>query len=85
MPGVTSVSKDGDTYRVICSNGESLIPKIVLAADQAGIVVVGVTVIKPTLETVFLQLTGHAYREEGEVPASEPELDDGVPAASGGH
>jgi ABC-2 type transport system ATP-binding protein len=84
MPGVNSTSKDGDTYRVICSNGESLIPKIVLAADEAGIVVAGVTVIKPTLEEVFLQLTGHAYREEGELPPATPDLQDGVLATSGG-
>jgi ABC-2 type transport system ATP-binding protein len=70
MPGVTSVTNDGTTYRVKCSNGEALIPKTVLAADQAGIVVAGVTVIKPTLDEVFLHLTGRAYREEGAVPAA---------------
>ena len=84
MPGVTSVTKVGETYRVKCSNGESLIPKTVLAADQAGIVVAGVTVIKPTLDQVFLHLTGHAYREEGETPAatSEGEIA-GAPAPGG--
>jgi len=75
MPGVTSVTKVGETYRVKCSNGESLIPKTVLAADEAGIVVAGVTVIKPTLDEVFLHLTGHAYREEGEAPPPAAEGD----------
>lgn len=69
MPGVTNVARRGDTYRVKCSNGESLVPKAVLAAAQAGISVTGVTVIKPTLDEVFLTLTGRAYREEGEAPA----------------
>ncbi|MCI4317810.1 MAG: ATP-binding cassette domain-containing protein [Thermoplasmata archaeon] len=69
MPGVSGVTRSGDTYRVKCSNGESLVPKTVLAASQAGIEVRGVIVIKPTLDEVFLQLTGHAYREE-ELPGA---------------
>ena len=81
LPGVTGVSRSANTYRVKCSNGESLVPKSVLAASQAGIDLLGVTVIKPTLDEVFLQLTGHAYREEGETaaPAEGPDHD----AASG--
>ena len=66
LPGVTAVTRNGETYRVKCSKGESLVPKAVTAAGQAGIDIVGVSVIKPTLDEVFLQLTGHAYREEGE-------------------
>jgi ABC-2 type transport system ATP-binding protein len=83
MPGVSSVTKDGDTYRVKCSNGESLIPKTVLAADQAGIVVAGVTVIKPTLDEVFLHMTGRAYREEGEAHGLSTEGDETGAAAPG--
>ncbi len=81
MPGVSAVTRAGDTYRVKCSNAEALVPKTVLAAAQAGIVVLGVTVIKPTLDEVFLHLTGHAYREEGELPADNggPETDVGTP------
>jgi ABC-2 type transport system ATP-binding protein len=70
MPGVLGVTRTGDTYRVKCSNGESLVPKAVLAAAQAGIDLVGVTVIKPTLDEVFLGLTGREYREEGAPPAA---------------
>ncbi|MGI0053710.1 MAG: ATP-binding cassette domain-containing protein [Thermoplasmata archaeon] len=83
LPGVVSVVSEGTTYRAKCSNGESLVPKAVIAAERAGIDVVGVTVIKPTLDEVFLQLTGHAYREEGGVhsapaePAAGPTVVDG--------
>jgi hypothetical protein len=38
----------------------------VLAAERAGISVRGVKVVSPTLDEVFLELTGHAYREEGD-------------------
>jgi ABC-2 type transport system ATP-binding protein len=71
MPGVKAVSRGEDSYRVKCTNGEQLIPKVVLAAEQAGISVRGVTAVKPTLDEVFLELTGHAYREEGEAPKPE--------------
>jgi hypothetical protein len=83
---VKGVSRREDTYRVKCSNGERLIPKVVLAAEQAGITVRGVTVLKPTLDEVFLELTGHAYREEGELPRPEPtDGAEGSPEAGGGH
>ena len=76
MPGVSGVTRAGDTYRVRCSDGESLVPQSVVAATQGGTAVSKVAVIKPTLDEVFLQLTGHAYREEGEAAAAnsaEPE------------
>lgn len=82
LPGVTGVTRKDDTFRVKCSNGESLVPKTVMAAAQAGIDLLGVTVIKPTLDEVFLQLTGRAYREEGSAhPSAEPTEPD---AAAGG-
>jgi len=84
MPGVTGVARSGDTYRVKCSNGESLVPKAILASTQAGVDVVGATVIKPTLDEVFLALTGHAYREEGEVPGTTADPEPGAAAAAGG-
>jgi ABC-2 type transport system ATP-binding protein len=80
LPGATAILRTGDTYRVKCSNGESLVPKAVITSAQAGVNITGATVIKPTLEEVFLQLTGHAYREEGDAPAtpSVPEIDPGA-------
>ena len=84
MPGVTGVTRHGDTYRVKCSNGESLVPKAILASTQAGVDVVGATVIKPTLDEVFLELTGHAYREEGEAPEPAGPLENESAAAAGG-
>ncbi|HEV2316111.1 MAG TPA: ATP-binding cassette domain-containing protein [Thermoplasmata archaeon] len=71
MPGVKAVTRRDDTYRVKCLSGEQLVPKVVLTAEQAGITVRGVTVVKPTLDEVFLDLTGRAYREEGETPKPE--------------
>jgi ABC-2 type transport system ATP-binding protein len=84
LPGVTAVLRKGDTYRVKCSNGESIVPKAVMAAAQAGVDIKGVTVITPTLDEVFLELTGHAYREEGDLPAADPNRESDTAMASGG-
>jgi ABC-2 type transport system ATP-binding protein len=84
LPGVVAIARKKDTYRVKCSNGESLVPKAVIAAAQAGVDITGATVIKPTLDEVFLQLTGHAYREEGEAPAPDSGHEADPAMASGG-
>lgn len=81
MPGVSAVTRVGNTYRVKCSNGEGLVPKTVMSAAHAGIDVVGVTVTKPTLDEVFLHLTGHEYREEG-APNHVAEPADGASGAT---
>jgi ABC-2 type transport system ATP-binding protein len=81
MPGVKSVSRRDDTYRLKCADGERLIPKVVLAAEQAGISVRGVMAVKPTLEEVFLELTGRAYREEGEAAKGGPAPGSALPSA----
>ena len=80
LPGVLGVSRRDDTYRLKCSNGERLVAEVVLASERAGISVREVRVIRPTLDEVFLELTGHAYREEGEKPSPEsPAETDGRP------
>ena len=76
LPGVVGVSRRDDTYRLKCSNGERLVPEVVLASERGGISVRGVKVIRPTLDEVFLELTGHDYREEGEKPAPEAPVEE---------
>ena len=83
LPGVVAITRNGDAYRVRCSNGESIVPKAVIAAAQAGVDITGATVIKPTLDEVFLQLTGHAYREEGYAPPRDPGRETNPATASG--
>jgi ABC-2 type transport system ATP-binding protein len=75
LPGVTGVSRVDDSYRVKCSNGDLLVPKVVIAAEQVGALVTGAIVRKPTLDEVFLELTGRSYRGESEsapVQAADP-------------
>ena len=84
MPGVKAVSRREDVYRLKCTSGEQLVPKVVLAAERAGISVRGVTAMTPTLDEVFLELTGRAYREEGEVPKEEKTMGNDPAGATGG-
>lgn len=47
-------------------SGETCIPELVLAAAKAGIGIKSLSFRKPTLEDVFLKLTGREIRDEGE-------------------
>ncbi|HTS33836.1 MAG TPA: ATP-binding cassette domain-containing protein [Thermoplasmata archaeon] len=68
IPGVASVeprSPEG-AYRVRVARSESFVPAVVRACDAAGVELAGVSTRKPSLDEVFLTLTGREYREESE-------------------
>ena len=55
----------GDGVRVRIANGDRFIPEVVRLLDASGIAdVVGVDLRRPTLDDVFIKLTGRAIREE---------------------
>ncbi len=66
LPGVSSVTRQDDTYRVKCSNGETVVPLAVEAGTKAGAGVIGVSVKRPSLDEVFLEFTGREFREDAE-------------------
>ena len=55
-----------DERRITASfaGGARRLPELVRAIDDAGIVLAGIELRPPTLDDVFLQLTGHASQEE---------------------
>ncbi len=54
--------------------GERAVPQLVRALDAAGLAPVAITHRQPTLDDVFLNLTGRSLREEGQsAPASNPQ------------
>jgi ABC-2 type transport system ATP-binding protein len=65
LEGVRDARRDGPLYRVKTPRGESLVPALVKACDRVGVPVQEVRVLRPSLDRVFLELTGKAYREEG--------------------
>jgi ABC-2 type transport system ATP-binding protein len=63
VPGVTKVETDGDQIRVFSHEPEGLLGELVGVGGRAGLHVRDAAQLKPSLETVFLTLTGREYRE----------------------
>jgi ABC-2 type transport system ATP-binding protein len=55
---------DGRTVRARVDNGARAVPSVLAALDAAGISVASVTVARPSLDDVYLQYTGRAYKPE---------------------
>jgi ABC-type multidrug transport system ATPase subunit len=62
-PGVGSVELDGTTVRVLAESSAGVLAELVAAASSLGLAVLDATSQPPSLETVFLALTGRGYRE----------------------
>jgi daunorubicin resistance ABC transporter ATP-binding subunit len=61
--GVSKVEADGDQVGVFTSEPDGVLGELVEAGATAGLGVLDATMDKPSLETVFLTLTGREYRE----------------------
>jgi ABC-2 type transport system ATP-binding protein len=61
--GVSKVEADGDYVRVFTREPDGVLGALVTAGSAAGLNVRDATQLKPSLETVFLTLTGREYRE----------------------
>lgn len=64
IPGVLQVQRQGDGYRLKCTHGDSVVPHVVEACIQEHVGLASVAVKKPSLDEVFLEYTGRAYRED---------------------
>src|ERR1700722_6490585 len=62
-PGVSKGEADGDYIRVFTREPEGVLGELVNVGSAAGLTVRDATQLKPSLETVFLTLTGREYRE----------------------
>ncbi|WP_439591710.1 ATP-binding cassette domain-containing protein [Microbacterium sp.] len=60
------VRVDAASIVVTAPDGDALLPRVVRAMDAAGITVQRATGVPPTLDDVFLALTGRTLREAGE-------------------
>jgi ABC-2 type transport system ATP-binding protein len=63
VPGVARTDEDGDAVRVHVDGTPGVVPAVVTAADRAGFRVTDLAVTEPTLETVFITLTGKDLRD----------------------
>jgi len=64
--GDVDVSHDGLSFSAPIHSGDRVVPGVIRALDDAGIDVLDVEVRRPTLDDVFLTLTGRAATDEHE-------------------
>ena len=64
IEGVTRSRIAGDKLELHMQAGDRLVPRIVLSAERGGFNLVDVSIAEPSLETVFINLTGRELREE---------------------
>jgi daunorubicin resistance ABC transporter ATP-binding subunit len=62
-PGVGKVETDHDRIRVFAAEPDGVLGELMAAGARAGLTVRDAAQLKPSLETVFLNLTGREYRE----------------------
>ncbi len=68
LPGVAeTIDRAAATVTVPVRTSEHIVPAVVRTLDDAGIDVTDVVVRRPTLDDVFLQLTGHRAEDETDV------------------
>jgi ABC-2 type transport system ATP-binding protein len=63
LDGVDRVQVLDGTVRLGVRGAQGVLPRVVQVAERAGIVVTDLSITEPTLETVFINLTGKELRE----------------------
>jgi ABC-2 type transport system ATP-binding protein len=63
IPGVTRTRPIEGGVELHVTGKDRLLPKVVVAAEEAGFPVLDLSVTEPTLETVFINLTGKELRD----------------------
>ena len=63
LPGGRDVVVDGDQVRAKVADGPGAVPEILRVATAAGLSVTAAEAVRPTLDDVFLSLTGRSLRE----------------------
>jgi ABC-2 type transport system ATP-binding protein len=63
IPGATTVTQIDDGLRLGVQGARGVLPAVVAVAERAGVVVKDLRVDEPSLETVFINLTGKELRE----------------------
>ena len=64
LPGVRGLRGEGHELRIGCENADQLVSRVVLALHDNGVEVRGLHTERPTLDDVFLALTGHATHQK---------------------
>lgn len=65
IQGVAEVTKEGETYRIGLAITETALPAIVETVTKNGLKISDIALAKPTLDQVFVQITGSTMRDSG--------------------
>jgi ABC-2 type transport system ATP-binding protein len=65
VPGVSEVRKEGDKYRLFTEDPPAVIEGVMAYAQARGIRVISVNTFGPSLEDVFIRLTGLEVHAKG--------------------
>lgn len=65
LPGARDVTVAGDRVEARVADAGAAVPELVLAASGAGAPLLEALAVRPTLDDVFLALTGRSLRDEG--------------------
>jgi len=63
VPGVTHAKRVDSTVQLGVKGSHGVLPAVVVAAEQGGFTVTDLSLAEPTLETVFINLTGKELRD----------------------
>ena len=63
LPNVTEVSRTDDRYRLKLPRVESALPQIITSVSSKGLKIGGTSFSKPSLDEVFLEVTGRSMRD----------------------
>jgi ABC-2 type transport system ATP-binding protein len=63
VDGVTRFRNTDGTVQLHVTGSDRLVPRVVVAAERGGFDIVDLTISEPSLETVFISLTGKELRE----------------------
>lgn len=69
---ISEIALDGPAVRLTVQHGERALPELLRILDSAGVMLKSVHLATPTLEDVFLTLTGHGLRDDSSIMPGQP-------------
>jgi len=76
LPGVKDITTDSGTVSFRVPRGDTVAPGLMVALAESGVTVLSIRIQPPTLDDVFLQLTGRSLRDaDAEAGADVPPTD----------
>jgi ABC-2 type transport system ATP-binding protein len=82
-PAVREVTVEGPSVRLSVEQGEQALPGLLRILDDAGLRLASIQLARPTLDDVFLTMTGRSLRDDSRpAPARDPEAEAGLSPAA---